>query len=992
MADRIEIGFKEGIRDALGDKIKRRIIEHLQIAVDRVRTIDVHTVDGDLIPGELEKAAAGPLSDPIIQEYAINRGLAQGFEWMIEVGFRPGVTDNVGKTAKEAISLLLGISSDQLRGVYTSRQYMIDGPISRHDAENIASNLLANELIERYEIVDGKSWDHQKGMAPHVPRVFGGDRLSVEEIDLDVSDGTLLKISNERVLALNLVEMKTLRDYLGDDAVLQGRREVGLGKKMTDAELECLAQTWSEHCKHKIFNARIVYEDEHGAFEKIDSLFDTYIKGSTKKIRERLGKDDWCISVFIDNAGIIRFNDECNLVFKVETHNSPSALDPYGGALTGIVGVNRDPFGTGKGAKLIFNTDVFCFAPPNYDKPLPKRILHPRRIYEGVREGVEHGGNKSGIPTVNGSIVFDERYLGKPLVYCGTAGIMPAVLQGQPSHTKEIQPGDMIVMAGGRIGKDGIHGATFSSEELHEGSPVTAVQIGDPITQKKMTDFLLIARDRGLYRAITDNGAGGLSSSVGETARLCGGCEMDLKKAPLKYPGLNPWEILISESQERMTLAVAPEHVQAFLDLARKMDVEATALGTYTDSGKFHVRYGEETVAYLDMDFLHDGVPQMQLRAKWLPPRHAEPDFTEPADMGKSLRGMLSRFNICSKEAVVRQYDHEVQGGSVIKPLVGACNDGPGDAAVIRPVLSSYEGVVVAHGICPRYGDIDAYHMAACAIDEAVRNAIAVGGTLERLAGLDNFCWCDPVQSEKTPDGEYKLSQLVRANRALYDYTTAYGVPCISGKDSMKNDYQIGDTKISIPPTLLFSTIGKMEDVRKAVTMDAKQADHLVYVLGVTYPELGGSEWYAMHGFVGNQVPKVHAERAKALYDALSRAIQAGLVASCHDCSDGGLGVALAETAFAGGLGLFIDFALVPSEGIDRNDTLLFSESQSRFVVTISPEAKDPFEDMMKGVVIGCVGVVLSEGVLKIDGFRGNRIIEEDIHLLKAIWQKPLNF
>ncbi len=992
MADRIEIGFKEGTRDALGDKVARRITEHLHIDVERVRTIEVHTIDGDLTPAELEMAARGPLFDPIIQDYEINRGLAQGFDWMIEVGFRPGVTDNVGKTAKEAIGLLPGVLPDRLYGVYTSRQYVIDGPISRQDAENIAANLLANELIERYEIVDGKTWDRSMGMAPHVPRVFGGDRLSVGGIDLDVSDETLLNISNERILALNLAEMKALRDYLLNDAVLKERRKVGLGEKMTDAELECLAQTWSEHCKHKIFNARIVYKDENGASETIDSLFDTCIKGSTKMIRESLGKDDWCVSVFIDNAGIIKFNDDYNLVFKVETHNSPSALDPYGGALTGIVGVNRDPFGTGKGAKLIFNTDVFCFAPPTYDKPLPKRILHPRRIYEGVREGVEHGGNKSGIPTVNGSIVFDERYLGKPLVYCGTGGIMPAVIQGRPSHVKEIQPGDLVVMTGGRIGKDGIHGATFSSEELHEGSPVTAVQIGDPITQKKMTDFLLIARDCGLYRAITDNGAGGLSSSVGETARLCGGCDIDLRKAPLKYPGLNPWEILISESQERMTLAVAPERVQAFLDLARQMDVEATVLGRYTDSGKLHVCYGEETVAYLDMDFLHDGVPQMQLRAKWSPPRHAEPDFPEPADMGNSLRCMLSRFNICSKEAVVRQYDHEVQGGSVIKPLVGAENDGPGDAAVIRPVLSSYEGVVVAHGICPRYGDIDAYHMAACAIDEAVRNVIAVGGTLERLAGLDNFCWCDPVQSEKTPDGEHKLAQLVRANRALYDYTTAYGVPCISGKDSMKNDYQIGNTKISIPPTILFSTIGKMEDVRKAVTMDAKEAEHLVYVIGATYPELGGSEWYAMHGFVGNRVPKVHAERAKALYDTLSRAIQAGLVASCHDCSDGGLGVALAETAFAGGLGMLIDLKRVPSEGIDRNDTLLFSESQSRFVVTIPPVAKDRFEDIMTGVVIGQVGVILPEGVLKIDGLGGNRIMEEDIHLLKEVWQKPLNF
>ncbi|MBA4424175.1 MAG: phosphoribosylformylglycinamidine synthase, partial [Syntrophus sp. (in: bacteria)] len=411
-------------------------------------------------------------------------------------------------------------------------------------------------------------------------------------------------------------------------------------------------------------------------------------------------------------------------VFKVETHNSPSALDPYGGALTGIVGVNRDPFGCGKGAKLIFNTDVFCFAPPDYDKPLPKRILHPRRIYEGVREGVEHGGNKSGIPTVNGCLVFDERYLGKPLVYCGTGGIMPARLNGEATHTKEILPGDLVVMTGGRIGKDGIHGATFSSEELHEGSPVTAVQIGDPITQKKMTDFLLIARDRGLYRAITDNGAGGLSSSVGETAQLSGGCEIDLKKAPLKYPGLNPWEILISESQERMTLAVPPERIEEFLDLARKMDVEATVLGLYTDSGWFHIRYGEETVVYLDMDFLHDGLPQMTLRAAWKPPSHAEPAIPEPTNMGEALKAMLSRLNICSKESVIRQYDHEVQGGSVVKPLTGVVNDGPSDAAVIRPLLDSFEGIVIANGICPRYSDIDAYHMAAAAIDEAVRNAI----------------------------------------------------------------------------------------------------------------------------------------------------------------------------------------------------------------------------------------------------------------------------
>ncbi len=956
MAHRIEIGFREGIRDALGEKIKRRINEHLHLPVAAVRTVEVYTLDGEFTRDEMERAAAGPLCDAVIQRYAIDAALVgDDFDWLIEVGFRPGVTDNVGKTAREAIAILLGIpTASRPFRVHTSRQYLLRGTLSREEAERIASQLLANDLIERYEVVARADWDPVRGLAPHVPRVTGTVNPAIELIDLDVADDVLLAISNDRVLALTLEEMQILRDYFRNPAVQAERARVGLpaAARITDAELECLAQTWSEHCKHKIFNSRIAYDDGTGRSTEIDSLFKTFIKGSTERIRaERAarGAVDFCLSVFVDNAGVIRFNDDYSLVFKVETHNSPSALDPYGGALTGIVGVNRDPFGTGMGAKLIFNTDVFCFAPPDYDRPLPKRILHPRRIYEGVREGVEHGGNKSGIPTVNGCLVFDERYLGKPLVYCGTGGIMPARLHGKPSHIKEIVPGDLIVMTGGRIGKDGIHGATFSSEELHEGSPVTAVQIGDPITQKKMTDFLLVARDRGLYRCITDNGAGGLSSSVGETARLSGGCDLDLQRAPLKYPGLNPWEILISESQERMTLAVPPERSADFLALAAKMDVEATVLGTYTDSGMFHIRYGETTVAYLDMDFLHDGLPQMRLRARWKRPRRPEPNLPAPTDLGTALRRMLSRLNICSKESVVRQYDHEVQGGSVVKPLVGEANDGPSDAAVLRPLLDSYEGIVVANGICPRYSDIDAYDMAACAIDEAVRNAVAVGADPDYLAGLDNFCWCDPVASEKTPDGEYKLAQLVRANQALYDYTTAYGVPCISGKDSMKNDYAIEGTKISIPPTLLFSVIGRIADVRRAVTMDAKRAGDIVYVLGETKNELGGSEWYALHGQVGDNCPRVDGAAAKRLYAALHRAITAGLVASCHDCSDGGLGITLAETAFAGGLGMEVDLRQVPRRDLDRDDYVLFSETASRFVVTVAPDKREAFEAIITG-------------------------------------------
>ncbi|MEI6126548.1 MAG: AIR synthase-related protein, partial [Pseudomonadota bacterium] len=575
-------------------------------------------------------------------------------------------------------------------------------------------------------------------------------------------------------------------------------------------------------------------------------------------------------------------------------------------------------------------------------------------------------------------------------VYCGTGGIIPREIRGEPSEEKLAKPGDIIVMAGGRIGKDGIHGATFSSEELHEGSPVTAVQIGDPITQKRMADFILEARDRGLYRCITDNGAGGLSSSVGEMSEFSNGCDLDLEKAPLKYSGLQPWEILISESQERMTFALAPEKLDRFLELAAQMGVEATALGTFTGSGYFHVRYGEKTVVYLSMAFLHNGLPRMQLKAAWAPPDHPEPVLAEPSDYTAALKAMLARLNICSKEMVVRQYDHEVQGGSTVKPLCGLFNDGPSDAAVLRPRLESMQGVVVSHGLCPRYSDIDAYHMMACAIDEALRNYLCAGGSLEGAAGLDNFCWCDPVASDKNPDGAYKLAQLVRANMALYAYTTAYSIPCISGKDSMKNDYSIGEHRISIPPTVLFSIIGRIDDVRHSQTMDVKAAGDSVYILGETRDELGGSEYYALQGFVGTKVPQVHAEEALKLYRALSKALQAGLVRSCHDCSDGGLGTALAESAFAGGLGMEVTLQKVPAPGIQRNDALLFSETQSRFVVTVSPEKREAFERSMKGCVCAEIGRVSPGPRFVVTGLQGRVLIDADIVELKQAWQGTL--
>ncbi len=976
MVSRIEVCFKKGMRDALGESIKKRIIEDLHIEVESIKTIDIYTFDADLLHEQIRLLGEEVFADPVIQIYS-DSPLAEDFSWLIEVGFKPGVTDNVGATAKKASEDVL---KTRLHGVYFSRQYLIKGDITEEEVKQIAGDLLANSLIERWEITSTNDWDKEKGIHLPLPAIRGEHVPSVLTLDLNVSDGELKEISRQRLLALDLSEMRAIRRYFDNADVRARRKEPGLSLP-TDVEIEVLAQTWSEHCKHKIFNSQITYTDEKGT-EIINSLFNTFIKRATLEINR-----PWLVSVFTDNAGVIRFNDDYNLVMKVETHNTPSALDPYGGAITGIVGVNRDPLGTGMGARLIFNTDVFCFASPFYNERLPRRLLHPKRIFEGVRRGVEHGGNKSGIPTVNGCIVFDDRYLGKPLVYCGTGGIMPSVINGKPSHIKEIHPGDLIVMVGGRIGKDGIHGATFSSLELDEDSPVTAVQIGDPITQKKMLDFLLEARDMGLYNAITDNGAGGLSSSVGEMAQLSGGCLINLERCPLKYAGLDPWEILLSESQERMTLAVSPLKLDDFLDLAKTRDVEATVIGTFTDSGKFHVMYGDKNVAYLDMDFLHRGLPTMKLNARWETRRFEEP-VPGDVDLTAALKTLLSRLNICSKEYVIRQYDHEVQAGSVIKPLTW---DGPSDAAVIRPLLESMEGVVVANGICPRYGDIDTYHMTACAIDEAIRNHISVGGSLDHVAGLDNFCWCDPVKSDKTPDGEYKLAQLVRANMALYDYTTAFGVPCISGKDSMKNDYQIGGRKISIPPTVLFSTIGKIEDVRKAVTMDVKRPDDRVYVLGMTKDELGGSEYFASLGFIGNDVPKVDAACAKRLYTALERAIREGTVASCHDCSDGGLGVALAESAFSGNSGMTVELTKVPAENIKRADTILFSESQSRFVVTVSPDKVGRFEEIMEGNVFADIGAVTwQQNFTIMDGEKV--ILSAGIDEFKEAWQKTLRW
>jgi phosphoribosylformylglycinamidine synthase subunit PurSL len=1016
---RIEVGQKSPATDAKGRKLLATLREDFHLPVEKVETVAAYTLEMVLGLEEQKAIAESLLCDPITESYALvatSGGAASaqapvakpGFAWLVEVGYKPGVTDNVGRSTREGIADLLGRTLTDDEQVYTSRQFFLHGSLSREQAEVAAKKVFANDLIESWLLLSGTEWQAQGGVKAASNKVVLAHEPTVSEIALPANDADLLHLSDEKILALSLEEMRAIRAHFADPERQAARKTIGLPAFPTDVELEAIAQTWSEHCKHKIFAADIEYTDASdgkGETTTIRSLYKTYVKAATEAVRP---KAPWLKSVFTDNAGIIAFCEGWDVAMKAETHNSPSALDPYGGAMTGIVGVNRDILGCGLGCQPIFNTDVFCFASPFYDKAIPGKLHHPRRLLKEVHRGVKDGGNESGIPTVNGSIVFDDRYLGKPLVFCGTGGLIPSTINGQPSWQKSIEPGDRIVMAGGRIGKDGIHGATFSSAALTTASPTSAVQIGDPITQKKLLDFLLEARDLGLYRFVTDNGAGGLSSSLGEMARESGGCEVHLDKALLKYAGLDPWEILLSEAQERMSFAVPPEKMAAFMDLAQRRGVEASDLGSFTGHGYLDCFYRGKQVARLDMQFLHDGNPRMRLKARWMPPRHLEPPQHDLAmrDLKADALNLLARLNICSKETWVRQYDHEVQGRSVVKPFVGQEADGPSDAAVVRPLYDRPEGLVVSHGIVPRYSDIDAYHMAQNAVDEAVRNAVAVGGEPGKLAALDNFCWPDPVESEQTPDGQYKLAQLVRCNQGLYDICVAYGLPLISGKDSMKNDYGKGKDKISVPPTLLVTVIGVMQKAEQAVTMDFQKPGDVIYALGITGPELGGSEYYQLVGgpsLLGQSVPRVNPVAAFALYQALSQAIKADLVLSCHDLSDGGLFVGLAESCMAGRLGAEIDLSTLPvtAPGLPAH-ALLFSESASRFVVSVASEQAAAFERAMAGQPCSRIGQVTETRELHISAAVGSAsasaataatpIFTASVDALFARWRQPLDF
>ncbi len=918
-------------------------------ALSNVSFLQIYTIDAQLSKAELEKIA-GRLANPVVENYSVGTIRAPiPHAFAIEIGYLPGVTDNVARTVQHSIEDATGRKFADSEQVYSSIVLFLSGSITREEVD-VMSREFFNPLIERANVFAA-----DETIPVSVSRVAIQEASGADEVDLNVSGAELARISKEGIadadgtyrgpLALSFSAMKAIRDHFKKQ-----------GRNPTDVELESLAGAWSEHCKHTTFNDPLD-EVKNGIYRR-------YIKGATERIRRKKGKKDFCVSVFKDNSGAIVFDNTYLITHKVETHNSPSGLDPFGGSVTAIVGVNRDCLGFGLGAKPIANTYGFCVADPNDTQELfrdsehKQPLLSARRVLEGVVRGVNAGGNQSGIPTPLGFVAVDASYRGKPLVYGGTVGLMPRKVKGKKMYEKKARPGDFIVMIGGRVGLDGIHGATFSSESLSTHSPATAVQIGDPITQKKFSDALVReARDRNLYSSITDNGAGGLSGSVGEMARESGGCEVDLEKVPLKYPGLAPWQIWLSESQERMTLAVPKKNWNVLKSIFDRHNVEASVIGIFTKSGRCIVRYNGTKVMNMSMNFLHNGRPiEKQKSKKPKAIARAQKTALRQSDLSRTLTEMLARPSIGSIAFISQQYDHEVQGSAITKSLQGRGRVNA-DASVLRPLPDSRRGVVLAHGYAPWYSAIDTYAMAAAAIDTAVRNAVCAGASRDYLAILDNFCW----SSSDTPERLYELKQ---AAKACYDISTAYGTPFISGKDSMFNDFRGFDARgsrvhIAAQPTLLISAIGVMLDVANAQTIDFKRVGDAIYLIGETHDELGGSEYANMLGDVsGGRVPEVDAEKNAKSYDALTVAIRGGFTASAIGLSRGGLGAALIKSAIAGKLGADIDLGAVRGSA-KHSDTILFSESQGRVLVSIPRSKQKAFEKMFKGISVSEIGEVV---------------------------------
>jgi phosphoribosylformylglycinamidine synthase len=945
---------RDDLLDPAGRDARAALAQAGVAGLGTVRTRRVYFLEGALDAAAQERAIAA-LTDRVLDVATFGAPDAPP-EGVLEVTVmrRAGVSDPEAETARHLLTTL-GLAVGQVKA---ARVFRVETSVPGATLLAAAARALGNEVIE--QVAPGAPVTYA---FPH-PTAVEARRVEVPIRRLDGE--ALLGLSRQMGLSLSRIEMEAVQAHFR-----------GLKREPTEIELETVAQTWSEHCKHKTL-AGPVKMTEGGRTREFRNLLKETVFAAT----QRLAKS-WCWSVFKDNAGVIDFDGTDGVCMKVETHNHPSAIEPYGGAGTGIGGVIRDILGTGLGARPVANTDVFCFGPPDLpEQDVPEGCMHPLRLLKGVVAGVRDYGNRMGIPTVNGAIVFDPRYVGNPVVYAGCVGILP-----RKHVAKAARPGDLIVAFGGRTGRDGIHGATFSSEELHAKSESVssgAVQIGDAITEKKVLDVLLQARDRGWFHAVTDCGAGGFSSAVGEMGADLG-AEVDLAAAPLKYPGLKAFEIWISEAQERMVAAVPKKAWKRFQALCASEDVEAFVLGRFTRSKRLVVRHGTTRLADVTMAFLHDGLPKVTREATYTPPAVEEPTVLVKPGYDGDLKALLAMPQIGSKEWVVRQYDHEVQASAVVRPFMGT-HHGPSDAAVLAPTLGSRRGIVLANGINPAYGDIDPYQMAFLAVDEALRNAVAVGADPARIAILDNFTWGSCARPET-------LGALVKTAEGCRDAALLYKTPFISGKDSLNNEFRTADGRlIVVPPTLLISALGVIKDVRKTVTLEAKRPGDLVVLVGLTKDELGGSHWYRSKGVLGANVPRVGKDAPRTL-KAVHTAISRDLVAAAHDLSEGGLAVAAAEMAFAGGFGLALDLGGVPMAGPLDDPRLLFSESPTRFLLEVAPEHLDALEAILRGAKVphALVGAVTEAPVLRVRGRLGEHdVLASPTAELRQAWRGAL--
>ena len=930
----------------------------------------------------------------------------QNYSHFIIKKFLPGVTDTKANTINEVFNL------------FSLPLHVTCGSGFAFNAKNIKNKnnyseyfkyKLYNELTEIISVIDlndtstfnSRFWTENTINKDHKPKI--------NSVNLDLSDAELIELSNSKLLALTLAEMKNIQKYYQSTNTKNLRLKLNLSPKPNDIELEIIAQTWSEHCKHKIFNATITchyFDSENKLIEskKINSLFKEFIESPTLEL---MPEKPNLLSVFSDNAGIIKFDENYSVCFKVETHNSPSALEPFGGAVTGLLGVNRDILGTGLGAKPILNTDVLCFSDPFEKKPLHEKLLPSYAIINGVRKGIEDAGNKSGIPCVNGSIFYHTGYRAKPLVFCGTAGVMPLTIDNKETHKKYTKINDRIVMVGGRVGADGIHGATFSSIALNENSPRSAVQIGDPLTQKRMLDFIIKARDLSLITGITDNGAGGLSSSVGEMARLTNGASLYADKVPLKYPGLDYWEIIVSESQERMT--VSTDKFDELSDLASEYGVEITDIGYFHDRGYLEILSNDKTIAVLDLDFLHNGHSDLNLKADFkineksafiseIEYLDVKQDNNYKASLNEILLSLLSHPNIASKEPVIRQYDHEVGGKTIIKPFTGPKQDGPNDAACVLPYLNSSSGIIISCGINPLMSFYDCYLMAILAVDEAIRNALCVGCNMDEIYLLDNFCFPDPIESDINKLGHNNLKCLVSIAQGLKEAVLAFKAPLISGKDSMKNDFITDKVKLSDIPTLLISAIGKIDDINNCTTASFKNSDDYIYLLTAGNPGLAGSHLQSIYNLKTNHLPNLNLSQANLLYHKINQAMNENLINSAHDLSEGGLAIAISESCIGGDLGariniskLFQDDILNSPETIknlpfnDNNNAFkLFAEAPGSILVSVSEKNKNTFESLFKDHKTYYLGRVIAERKFIVEDVDKNLINASLEEIVKA--------